>query len=177
MLLEIKSGNYLPVYNLENNKVLGFLDNTYFDTEKGSLEAITLKTGFFTLGNIIYSKDLQFGTNYLGTKDNTLEKEDRKKTKKYARVIDQYVETEKRQYIGKVQSVVIESNGFFLVKIIVQKGMFLYLNKLIPNFNDGYIINRENILRLNNKKIIVKQEIYKKILINESSTQPAEASK
>ncbi len=175
MIVEIKSGNQLPIYDINKNKFIGFIHNAYFDCEKGELVFVSIKSGMLSSTKMVSSQDLSFGPDGLGTKTKEYLKVDTDKLKKYSKIIGQKVETEDGVQMGKVQSVFIESNSFFIYKLEVVKSTTYLIDQIIPNINSGFIIDRDSIVKITTKEVIVKNNAYKTIAESEKSKQLAKA--
>lgn len=185
MLIQINDSSLQPVKNLENGKTIAYLKNAVFDPKLGKMLGIVIKTGIFSQDKIIPAKDLQLSSDLIGiTNIDDIVNEDeiikiKNILKKKYRVLSQHVREKSGRYLGTVEGVLIESEGFNIVKLYVSKiSFFGTLLRFLPNIGEGLVISREQVLKITPKAIIVKNGVKKEVVAEKDlKTIKAESAK
>lgn len=181
MLVEIKSSKFEQVFDLEAGETAAFYKDAIFDPDEGKLLALILHKSLFSKDKAIMANDLKISPNSIAiqNKNSIVLLDDLPKIKKLIKnnttVLHQRVLTKSKKYLGHCESVFVETDGFYIVKIVVKKTPTL--SSLLPNISDGLIIPRNQILKIAPKQIIIKDEFAKGLSNNPNQITKTETVK
>ncbi|MDD3711655.1 MAG: hypothetical protein PHP37_03595 [Patescibacteria group bacterium] len=172
MLFEL-SNKLQSIIDLEKNQIAGFFNSAVFDPEKGKLIALLVKTNIFKKKIILPVDNLQIGAGVFAVKTKQILEyrpypKIQRLVEKEIPIINQRVKTESGKYLGKVSSVLIEDAGFYIVKLYLNSpSLSATFLSFMPNSATGLVINREDILQIGPKAIIVENDSAKKVDVRE----------
>ncbi len=155
-----------PVYCVETHSALGRINNPVIDPENGQIIAFLVSTSFLGALKVLSIKDIiAVKADFLVIQKETalVEPEEIIKVaeilKKNIKVLENWAKTDKGEWLGKVEDLLIETETFSVTKYYIRGTAFGF--RLLPflgTFKENRIIPAENIIKIGPKVIIVREE-------------------
>ena len=166
MFIQISGLINQPVYCLETKSAVGRIHNFVTDPQNGQVVAFLISVSLFGPPKILSTKDIiAVKADLLLVQKELVLVEPKeiikveKLLKDNIKVLGNWVKTDKGDWIGKVEDLLIDTETFFITKYYIQGTIFGFrLSPFLGTLKENRIISAENIIKIKSKAIIVKGE-------------------
>lgn len=170
MLVQITSLVDQSVWCIETDSVIGRTSDIVVDPKNGQVLAFSISVSLFGVQKVLSVKDIiEIKTDFLVVqKENILVQPGEiikvaEVLKKNIKVLGNWARTDKGEWLGKVEDLLIDTETFSIIKYYIRGTAFGFrTTPLLGTFKENRIISAENIIKIGPRAIIVKGEAKEK---------------